>query len=63
MKHPIVLLLLVVVVEAVIVIVIVIVVVVDDDLRFSQLWSEFLATEWRCIVFSVRYELTLYMLC
>jgi hypothetical protein len=26
-------------------------------------WSEFLAIERRCIVFLVRYELNLYMLC
>jgi hypothetical protein len=26
-------------------------------------WSEFLATEWRCILNPVRYELNLYMLC
>jgi hypothetical protein len=26
-------------------------------------WSEFLAAEGRCIVFPVRYELNLYMLC
>jgi hypothetical protein len=26
-------------------------------------WSEFLAAEQRCIVFPVRYELNLYMLC
>jgi hypothetical protein len=26
-------------------------------------WSEILATEWRCVVFLVRYELNLYMLC
>jgi hypothetical protein len=26
-------------------------------------WSEFLATQRRCIVFLVRYELNLYMLC
>jgi hypothetical protein len=26
-------------------------------------WSEFLATQRRCIVFAVRYELNLYMLC
>jgi hypothetical protein len=26
-------------------------------------WLEFLATERRCIVFPVRYELNLYMLC
>jgi hypothetical protein len=28
-----------------------------------QKWSEFLATERRCIVFPVRYKLNLYMLC
>jgi hypothetical protein len=27
------------------------------------LWSEFLATQRRCIVFPARYELNLYMLC
>jgi hypothetical protein len=26
-------------------------------------WSKFLAAEWRFIVFPVRYELNLYMLC
>jgi hypothetical protein len=26
-------------------------------------WSEFLDTEQRCILFAVRYELNLYMLC
>jgi hypothetical protein len=26
-------------------------------------WSEFLATEWRCIVFPVKYEVMLYSIC
>jgi hypothetical protein len=33
------------------------------SIKYIVLWSEFLATERRCVVFPVRYELNLYMLC
>jgi hypothetical protein len=37
----------------------------DDVMCYAEVvqWSEFLATQRRCIVFPVKYELNLYMLC